>query len=48
MTFYVAIKFFKRFPGFETKTCPFKNLPEARRWTLGGGLTAAECRAAAG
>jgi bifunctional non-homologous end joining protein LigD len=29
-------------PGFETKTCPFKNLPEARRGQWGEGLTAAE------
>ena len=31
---------FKRFN--ETKTCPFKNLPEARRGQWGEGLTAAE------
>jgi bifunctional non-homologous end joining protein LigD len=33
---------FKRFHGLETKTCPFKNLPEARRGQWGEGLTAAE------
>ena len=33
---------FKRFQGLETKTCPFKNLPEARRGQWGEGLTAAE------
>jgi DNA ligase D-like protein (predicted ligase) len=33
---------FKRFPGLETKTCPFKNLPEARCGQWGEGLTAAE------
>ncbi len=33
---------FKRFEGLETKTCPFKNLPEARRGPWGEGLTAAE------
>jgi bifunctional non-homologous end joining protein LigD len=33
---------FNRFPGLETKTCPFKNLPEARRGQWGEGLTAAE------
>jgi ATP-dependent DNA ligase len=26
---------FKRFRGLETKTCPFRNLPEARRGQLG-------------
>src|SRR5258706_7646442 len=26
---------FKRFQGLETKTCPFKNLPEARRGQWG-------------
>jgi hypothetical protein len=26
---------FKRFHGLETKTCPFKNLPEARRGQWG-------------
>jgi DNA ligase D-like protein (predicted ligase) len=38
---------FKRFEGLEAKTCPFKNLPEARRGQWGEGLTAAqieECR----
>jgi bifunctional non-homologous end joining protein LigD len=33
---------FKQFHGLETKTCPFKNLPEARRGQWGEGLTAAE------
>ena len=33
---------FKRFQGLETKTCPFMNLPEARRGQWGEGLTAAE------
>jgi bifunctional non-homologous end joining protein LigD len=33
---------FKQFDGFETKTCPFENLPEARRGQWGEGLTAAE------
>jgi bifunctional non-homologous end joining protein LigD len=33
---------FERFQGLETKTCPFKNLPDARRGQLGEGLTAAE------
>jgi bifunctional non-homologous end joining protein LigD len=33
---------FKRFNGLERKTCPFKNLPEARRGQWGEGLTAAE------
>jgi ATP-dependent DNA ligase len=33
---------FKRFQGLETKTCPFENLPEARRGQWGEGLTAAE------
>jgi bifunctional non-homologous end joining protein LigD len=33
---------FKRFHGLETKTCPFKNLPEARRGQWGEGLTATE------
>ena len=33
---------FRRFHGLETKTCPFKNLPEARRGQRGEGLTAAE------
>jgi ATP-dependent DNA ligase len=35
---------FERFQGLglETKTCPFKNLPEARRGQWDEGLTAAE------
>jgi bifunctional non-homologous end joining protein LigD len=33
---------FKRFHGLERRTCPFKNLPEARRGRWGEGLTAAE------
>jgi bifunctional non-homologous end joining protein LigD len=33
---------FKQLQGLETKTCPFKNLPEARRGQWGEGLTAAE------
>jgi DNA ligase D-like protein (predicted ligase) len=33
---------FKRFQGLETDTCPFKNLPEARRGQWSEGLTAAE------
>jgi len=33
---------FKRFRRLEAKTCPFKNLPEARRGQWGEGLTAAE------
>jgi bifunctional non-homologous end joining protein LigD len=33
---------FKQFEGLETKTCPFKNLPEARRGPRGEGLTTAE------
>jgi hypothetical protein len=33
---------FKRFQGLETKTCPFENLPEARRGQWGEGSTAAE------
>ncbi len=33
---------FKQFDGFETKTCPFENLPEARRGQVGRRLTAAE------
>jgi bifunctional non-homologous end joining protein LigD len=33
---------FERFQGLERKTCPFKNLPEARRGQWGEGLTAAE------
>jgi hypothetical protein len=37
----VRVAVFKRFHGFETKTCPFKNLPEARRGQWGEGLTAA-------
>ena len=35
---------FKRFHGLERKTCPFKNLPEARRGHWGDGLTAAEMK----
>jgi bifunctional non-homologous end joining protein LigD len=33
---------FKGFQGLETKTCPFKNLPESRRGQWGEGLAAAE------
>jgi ATP-dependent DNA ligase len=33
---------FKQFHGLEGKTCPFKNLPEARRGHWGEGMTAAE------
>ena len=33
---------FKRFQGLETKTCPFRNLPEAHRGQWGEGLTATE------
>jgi DNA ligase D-like protein (predicted ligase) len=33
---------FEQFEGLETKTCPFQNLPEARRGQWGEGLTAAE------
>jgi bifunctional non-homologous end joining protein LigD len=33
---------FKRFHGLESETCPFKNLPEARRGQWGEGLTAVE------
>jgi hypothetical protein len=33
---------FNRFPRFGTKTCPFKNLPEARRGRRRERLTAAE------
>jgi len=33
---------FEQFEGLETKTCPFKNLPEARRSQWGEGLMAAE------
>jgi bifunctional non-homologous end joining protein LigD len=39
-TLRVAV--FERFHGLETKTCPFKNLPEARRGPWGEGLTTAE------
>ena len=35
---------FERFKGLETKTCPFKNLPEARRGPWGEGLTAEEMK----
>jgi DNA ligase D-like protein (predicted ligase) len=38
---------FKRFRGFDTKECPFVNLPEAKSGRWGAGLTAAkmkECR----
>jgi bifunctional non-homologous end joining protein LigD len=35
---------FRDFHGLETKTCPFKNLPEARRGQWGEGLTAAEMK----
>ena len=38
----LRIAVFKRFDGLETKTCPFKNLPEARPGPWGEGLTAAE------
>jgi bifunctional non-homologous end joining protein LigD len=33
---------FEQFEGLKKKTCPFKNLPEARRGQWGEGLTAAE------
>jgi hypothetical protein len=33
---------FKEFHALETKICPFKNLPEARRGQWGEGLTAAK------
>jgi bifunctional non-homologous end joining protein LigD len=33
---------FKQFFGLETKACPFKNLPEARRGQWDEGLTAEE------
>jgi ATP-dependent DNA ligase len=35
---------FKQFAGLETKSRPFKNLPEARRGRWGEGLTAAEMK----
>lgn len=38
---------FRRFPGLQTETCPFANLPEAKSGRWGQGLTAAkmkECR----
>jgi DNA ligase D-like protein (predicted ligase) len=35
---------FKQFAGLETKTCSFKNLPEARHGQWGEGLTAAEMK----
>ena len=38
----VRTALFKQFQGLETKTCPFENLPEARRGQWGEGLTAAE------
>jgi bifunctional non-homologous end joining protein LigD len=38
----VRVAVFKRIHGLETKTCPFKNLPEARRGQWSEGLTAAE------
>lgn len=38
----VRTALFKQFHGLETKTCPFKNLPEARRGQWGEGLTAAD------
>jgi bifunctional non-homologous end joining protein LigD len=38
----VRTALFKQFHGLETKTCPFNNLPEARRGQWGEGLTAAE------
>ena len=38
----LRIAMFKRFYELETKACPFKNLPEARRGQWGEGLTAAE------
>jgi DNA ligase D-like protein (predicted ligase) len=38
----VRTALFKQFHGLEGKTCPFKNLPEARRGPWGEGLTAAE------
>jgi ATP-dependent DNA ligase len=33
---------FRQFAGLESKTCPFKNLPEVRRGQWGEELTAAE------
>jgi bifunctional non-homologous end joining protein LigD len=40
----MRVAVFKRFHGLETKTCPFKNLPEARRGPWGEGLTAEEMK----
>jgi bifunctional non-homologous end joining protein LigD len=38
----VRTALFRHFHGLETKTRPFKNLPEARRGEWREGLTAAE------
>jgi bifunctional non-homologous end joining protein LigD len=38
----VRAALFEQFAGLETKACPFKNLPEARRGQWGEGLIAAE------
>jgi bifunctional non-homologous end joining protein LigD len=35
---------FGQFEGLATKTCPFENLPEARRGPWGEGMTAAEMK----
>ena len=40
----MRVAVFKRFHGLETKTCPFKNLPEARRGPWGEGLTGVEMK----
>jgi len=44
----VRTALFKRFHGLETKTCPFKNLPEARRGQWGEELMAAEMEKCSG
>jgi bifunctional non-homologous end joining protein LigD len=33
---------FRRFKGLQIKTCPFANLPEAKKGRWGEGLTAAD------
>jgi len=38
----VRAALFEQFEALETKACPSKNLPEARRGQWGEGLTAAE------
>jgi bifunctional non-homologous end joining protein LigD len=37
--FYAGIteKLFRQFRGMEISQCPFANLPEAKKWTLGAG-----------